>query len=210
MLCALMVCPGSVVLAAGKQGAPAYYRYENDQGRKVMTQTMPPQFVHKGYEILNAKGRVIGVVPRALTDEELKALSAEEEAKLSRQEQMVRDKKLLSIFSSPEDAVRARDRKLEAIDVYINVTRGNINKLQADYNDAQSRAAERERAGQEVQDFLVEKMDSLGRQIEQAEESIKEKQAEKVGIRKEYQKDIDRLEYLVELRAKAAAEQGHP
>ncbi len=199
----IVICMSIGLISCSSLWASNYYRYENDEGRKVMTQTMPPQFVHKGYEILNEKGRVLEVVPRALTDEERAALSLQEKSRLDAEAQVAHDKQLLTIFSGPEDAERARDRKLEAIDAYINVTRGNILKLQGDFNEAQAQAATRERAGQAVPDFLLEKMDSLQRQIDQAEESIEEKEQEKVEISDEYQKDIDRLKYLVELRKKA-------
>ncbi len=180
------------------------YRYENDQGVMVINDTVPPEFVHKGYDVLNSSGRVIEHVPRALTAQELAAKSEEERAALDRTKQQEADKRLLTIFSGPADAERARDRKLEATDVYINVTRGNILKLQGDFNIAQSQAAERERAGQAVPAYLVESMDSLRRQIEQAEASIVEKEKEKVQITQEYAKDIERLRYLQEQRAKAA------
>ena len=121
-------------------------------------------------------------------------------------EQQERDKQLLAIFSSPKDAERALGRKLEAIDVYINVTKGNIAKLQGEFNSAQAQAAERERSGQEVPDFLISKMESFARQIREAEESIAEKEQEKVVIRKEYQKDIERLKYLMEQRQQAGSE----
>ena len=177
-----------------------FYRYENDEGRKVMTQTLPPEVVSRGYEVLNERGTVIKVVPRALTKEELAAQAEEERQKRLDAEQLERDKQLLTIFSSPKDAERARDRKLEAIDVYINVTKGNIAKLQNEYNAAQAQAAARERSGEQVPDYLVSKMDSFGRQIRRAEESIAEKEQEKISIREEYQEDIDRLKYLMDKR----------
>lgn len=177
-----------------------FYRYENDEGRKVMTQTLPPEVVSRGYEILNERGTVIQVVPRALTKEELAAQAEEERQKRLDAEQLERDKQLLAIFSSPKDAERARDRKLEAIDVYINVTKGNISKLRSEYDTAQAQAAAKERSGEQVPDYLVSKMDSFGRQIRRAEESIAEKEQEKVSIRDEYQQDIDRLKYLMNKR----------
>ena len=90
--------------------------------------------------------------------------------------------------------------------MYINVTRGNINKLRGDYNNAQAQAAQKERAGHAVPEFLVTKMDNFQRQISEAEASIVEKENEKEMIRKEYAKDIDRLRYLVEQRKKAQQE----
>lgn len=182
------------------------YRYENDQGVMVINDTVPPEFVHKGYDIISPKGRLIERVPRALTPEELAAKSAEDRAALDRAKQAEADKKLLTIFSSAADAERARDRKIEAIDVNINVTRGNILKLQGDFNTAQAQAAERERAGQKVPEYLVKNMDSLRRQIESAEASIIEREMEKEVIRKEYQKDIERLRYLLEQRGQASGQ----
>lgn len=194
----LMVCTSTL--------AANLYRYENDQGVMVINDTVPPEFVHKGYDIISPKGRLIERVPRALTPEELAAKSAEDRAALDRAKQAEADKKLLTIFSSAADAERARDRKIEAIDVNINVTRGNILKLQGDFNTAQAQAAERERAGQKVPEYLVENMDSLRRQIESAEASIIEREMEKEVIRKEYQNDIERLRYLLEQRGQASGQ----
>lgn len=197
---------GSIVLL-GHQSVQAatYYRYIDDNGRKVMVQTLPPEVVSRGYEVLNERGAVVEVVPRALTEEELAAKAAAEAEELARLEQLEKDKKLLEIFSSPLDAERARDRKLEAIDVYIKVTQGNIAKLRDEYNAAQAQAATAERSGREVPDYLVSKMDSFSRQIRKAEESIVEKEQEKISISAEYQEDIDRLKYLMDLKQKASS-----
>lgn len=186
-----------LMLLAAPVFAANMYRYENDQGVMVINHTVPPEFVHKGYDVLSSSGRLLQRVPRALTPDELAARSIEEQAAMDRVRQEQADKKLLTIFSKPEDAERARDRKMEALDVYINVTRGNIIKLQGDFDNAQSQAAQRERAGQEVPEYLVQNMDSLRRQIEQAEASIVEKEQEKEVIRAEYAKDIERLRVLL-------------
>lgn len=188
--------------STGSVLASNLYRYENEQGIKVMTQTMPPQFVDKGYEVLNSSGRVIKVVPPALTAEELAAQSEEERQKRLSVEQKEKDKKLLSIFSHPSDAERARDRKLEALDGYIGLTRGNILKLKGDYDQLQERAAQMERGGKEVPEHLLENLSSVQRQIRQSEESIKEKEREKEVISQAYQKDIDRLQFLIDQREK--------
>lgn len=195
-----------LMMASASAVAANLYRYENDQGVMVINDTVPPEFVHKGYDIISPKGRLIERIPRALTPEELAAKSAEDRAALDRAKQAEADKKLLTIFSSAADAERARDRKIEAIDVNINVTRGNILKLQGDFNTAQAQAAERERAGQTVPAYLVENMDSLRRQIETAEASIIEREQEKEVIRKEYQKDIERLRYLLQQRGQTSGQ----
>lgn len=203
MLLAVLVCIDAVA-------ATRMYRYENAQGVKVIDYQVPPEYVGKGYEVLNSQGRVIEVVPRALTQAELAAKSKQDQQKLDKVRQAEEDKKLLTIFSSPADAERARDRKLEAIDAYINITKGNILKLKNDFTYTQSQAAERERAGQTVPDFQLEKIESLQRQMDQAEESIQEKEKEKIVIRAEYAKHIDRLRELMKQRDASPQEPASP
>lgn len=200
----------AVMVWADAVAAVRMYRYENAQGVKVIDYQVPPEFVGKGYEVLNSQGRVIEVVPRALTQAELAAKSKQDQQKLDQARQAEEDKKLLTIFSSPADAERARDRKLEAIDAYINITKGNILKLKDDFNYTQGQAAERERAGQAVPDFQLEKIESLQRQISQAEEAIQEKEKEKIVIRAEYGKHIERLRELKQLRDASLEEPASP
>jgi len=190
----------AVLVGTDAMAAVRMYRYENAQGVKVIDYQVPPEYVSKGYEVLNSQGRVIEVVPRSLTPQELMAKIKDEKRKLDEARQAEEDKKLLTIFSSPADAERARDRKLEAIDAYINITKGNILKLKNDFTFTQAQAAERERAGQAVPDFQLKKIESLQRQIDQAEEAIQDKEKEKVVIRAEYGKHIERLRELKQRR----------
>jgi len=59
------------------------YRYTDENGTVVLNrQGVPPQYVNNGYQVLNDYGRVIKVVPRAPTPEEL----AEQQAEQKRRE----------------------------------------------------------------------------------------------------------------------------
>ncbi|MDX1692162.1 MAG: DUF4124 domain-containing protein, partial [Ketobacteraceae bacterium] len=153
------------------------------------------------YDILGSDGRVIKTIPRALTEEELQALEEKKQSKEEMLEEKARqeaaDKKLLTIFSSPKDAERARDRKIEALDVLISVNRGNIVRLQSEYDQAQQEAAKLERSGKSVPEHLIEKMDRIERQIRKLQETIDEKEREKQEVREQYARDIERLKYLM-------------
>lgn len=191
----------SLLFAAASVAGTRYYRYENDAGVKVIRDTIPPEVIYKGYDILGADGRLIKRVPRALTEAELKELEQKKENKeqmaVEAAKQKAADEKLLTIFSNPQDAERARERKIEALDVLISVNRGNIVRLQSEYDQAQQQAAARERAGKKVPEHLIEKMERVERQINKLEETIKEKEQEKEVVREQYAKDIERLKYLM-------------
>ncbi|MCG8316255.1 MAG: hypothetical protein MI976_23850, partial [Pseudomonadales bacterium] len=137
----------------------------------------------------------------ALTEDEINALSEDKKAQAQAAAQAAvqaeADRKLLTIFSTPQDAERARDRKIEALEVLISVNRGNIVRLKSEYDQSQQMAATKERAGQAVPHHLVDKMDRVLRQIEKLEASIAEKEAEKIVVREECAKDIERLKQLM-------------
>ena len=47
------------------------YRYKNDFGGTVVDWHVPAAYAGRGYEVLNAQGEVVEVVPRQLSAEEL-------------------------------------------------------------------------------------------------------------------------------------------
>ena len=55
---------------ASTAGAAELYRYINDKGVTVLDRSVPPQYVGRGYEVLDKDGRVKQVIPAALSPEE--------------------------------------------------------------------------------------------------------------------------------------------
>ncbi|RYD89265.1 MAG: hypothetical protein EOP50_17790, partial [Sphingobacteriales bacterium] len=126
-----------------KEERAAYYRYVNDQGVKVMDHSIPPAFSQRGYEVLNSVGRVIKVVPPALTEQDIKALEARQAIK-EEYEQLSRR------YSSTLDIEEAKLRQLERLDANIALVRGNINSLKRQIDGIGTKAAEFERAAKPV------------------------------------------------------------
>jgi len=85
-------------------------------------QGVPPQYVDKGYQVLNEHGRVIKVVPRAPTPEEIQQKQAEQ----ARREY---DARLLRLYSSPEDVSRAKQSKLREFDALIEKTQSQLSPI---------------------------------------------------------------------------------
>ncbi|MFP8913721.1 DUF4124 domain-containing protein, partial [Pseudomonas aeruginosa] len=69
-------------LSFGAQAAPGgaveLYRYVNDKGVVVLDrQVVPPQYIGKGYQVINDQDRVSGTVPPAATSKELRQHKAD-------------------------------------------------------------------------------------------------------------------------------------
>ena len=135
-------------------GATELYRYTDDQGVTVLgRQGVPPEFIGKGYEVLNDQGRVIKVIPPAPSAEEMQRLLTDKARANS-------DAQLLRLYSSPEDIDRARDRKLAELDGLIGVARSNLQSARLQQDNLQSQAADHERVGGAVPEHLLAQIDN--------------------------------------------------
>lgn len=144
-----------IMLLPALAGAGELYRYLNDKGVVVLDrQGVPPQYIGKGYEVLDDQGRLLRTIAPAPTAEERERLN---QAKL----QANSDMQLLRLYSSLEDVDRARERKLTELDAAIAAARGNLQALRTQQANFQSQAAEQERAGRAVPESLLVQISNL-------------------------------------------------
>ncbi|MEE4191047.1 MAG: hypothetical protein V2I66_05685 [Halieaceae bacterium] len=202
-LMALMVGLALAVSVSAARGSDYLYRYVNDDGVTVINYSIPPEFVHKGYEILNSDGSVHKVVPRSLTDEELAdqsgeayqaRVAAEEEERLRKW-----DESLLLRYSSIEDIEAARDRALGELKIRISILRSNVRSLKSQVESNQERAADVERRGEKVPVELVAVIDGLRSEITETERAIEDRTREMEVVREGFQRDIDRFALLLDI-----------
>lgn len=134
------------------------YRYVDDKGVVVLERLgVPPQYIGRGYEVLNDQGRVIQVVPPAPSAQERQRL-------LEAKARAGSDAQLLRLYASVEDVERAEKRRLSELDSIMGITRGNLQSLRAQQANLQSQAAAHERAGRQVPELLLTQIDNLSRE----------------------------------------------
>ena len=129
--------------------AAQLYRYKNEQGNFVLNQTIPAEFVSKGYDILNDKGRVLQHIAPALTPEQISirdAQVAKEEQRLAeKQKQDTFDQELKQLYSHPNDAVRILKRRVQDIQSVIQIKKRKIESAQSQILNEETDAAARKR-----------------------------------------------------------------
>ncbi|MGX5217053.1 MULTISPECIES: DUF4124 domain-containing protein [Pseudomonas] len=144
--CLLSLC---LLLSVTANAGDLLYRYTDSKGGIVISrQGVPPEFISKGYDILNDQGRVVQVIAPAPTLEERQRL-LKEKARASSDAQLKR------LYSSPEDIDRARDRKLAELDGVISVARSNLQSVRTQQANYQAQAADFERSGRDVPESLL-------------------------------------------------------
>ncbi|MCI3943043.1 hypothetical protein K0038_00031 [Pseudomonas syringae] len=168
------------------------YRYVDSRGVTVIdTQGVPPDYVAKGYEVLNGRGRVIQAVPPAPTAEQIRQTEAA-------QRQSAADAQLLSVYNSVEEVDRVKARRLAELDALVGVAQGNIQGLAAQQRNLQGQAAELERAGRPVPQTLVDQLNDLRDQQQKLQADIAGHQAARVKAEAGFAVDRARVQRLTQ------------
>ncbi len=172
------------------------YRYVDKSGQMVISNTVPQEASTRGYDILNAQGRVIETVAPAPTEADLAERAARKAREKTAQKQLLNDTKLLRRYSHPDDVVRAMHRKLNEMQSLSQLKQGNISVIVNQLNEEQSRAADMERSGREIPEAALSKIDRLQSQVRDIEREIAIQNSEVELLRKQFIRDIRRLEEI--------------
>lgn len=167
------------------------YRYVNRQGVVVLDrQGVPPEYVGNGYEVLNEQGRVLRVVPRAPTIEELR-----ERAAAARQAQA--DLQLRQRYASLSDLEQTRAQRLRDLDSFVGVNRANLQSVNGQLRGLERQAAERQRAGQALPAPLLQKIEDLRLERSRLDGELRRLDGVRENVEAEFAADRARLEQLL-------------
>lgn len=185
-------CLAVLLAVAAPAGAAEYYRYVDTNGITVISrQGVPANVIGNGYEVINEHGRVVRVVPRALTAEEHRQLQAEKE-------QAEIDRQLLRLYSQVVDVERAEERKQMEIDAFIGLVRRNISDLNEDKAALLREAGNHERSGREVPADLLDKIAALEQRERGYFQEIERYQELKQTVAADFAADRQRVSELLQ------------
>ncbi|SDT07752.1 protein of unknown function [Halopseudomonas xinjiangensis] len=170
------------------------YRYVDDRGTTVLDSRVPAEFVSRGYEVLDAQGRVKQVIPAAPTREEREATRR---ARADQERQRASDATLLRLYSSPTDLDRAHQRQITQIENLITTTEGNIAALRDQRDELQARAAAQERAGRQVDPQLISELSGVDAEVLRLQRMIASKRDEIIDVNQAFARQRDRLVALI-------------
>lgn len=183
--------------------AEKLYRWVDEDGNVHFSDKIPPDSVKQERTILDKRGMAIDTVDAAKTPEEI-AREAELDRLRKEKERLIEERRaadmvLLRTFRSVDDMVLARDGKIAAIDLLIQVAESNIRQLKNKLNNMQEQAAGLERAGQPVPKNLRESIDAARSSLRDTYAAILRHEDAKTEIRTKYNADIERFQTLKHL-----------
>lgn len=191
-------------LSIPSAGVAAFKCWTNKQGVRECGNAVPPEYSQQRTTTKNDRGLTVNVQDRAKTKEEKEkeATAREEEEKRlaeekrRQEEQAKKDRVLLATFTTEQDIINSRDRKLGAIEGIIEVTEASAAKLEEKLALDQKRAADLERGGKEVPADLTGDIETKERQIARKHAYAAAKRAEQEELKRRYEADLIRFREL--------------
>ncbi|TLY49849.1 MAG: DUF4124 domain-containing protein [Gammaproteobacteria bacterium] len=189
-------------LTANAQGITRY-KWKDAQGAVQFTDTLPPEALQSGYDVVDSQGMVVKHVDRARTAEEHKAdadaAAVAAAAKQRADDQARTDQQLLLAYSTESELVTAQQGHLAAIDQSIKTVRASQIDQEKSLSEQTAHAATFERDGKPVPVAVKQQIETLRKSIADQTAFIARKQAERANIVKNAE---DELAHYRSLRAK--------
>jgi hypothetical protein len=201
-----------LALMWGSTAQAKLYRWVDDDGNVFYSDKVPPSQSKKERAVLDKHGMKVEVVEEAKSEQELK-LEHQRKMELERlrreqqrliAEQEAKDRILLRTFSSEEDITLARDNRLNALDVSIQILKSNVQRAKNQLAFLQKDAANKERQGQKVDKGLREDIERYRNKLKVHYGDIIAKEQEKEEIFASYGKDMERFRSLKDIQEPVA------
>ena len=190
----------AMLLVSVSTQADNLYRYKNDVGGTVVDWRVPPEFAGRGYEVLNAQGQVVEVVPRQLSSGELQnkdlVKRLQQEATLERARLAKWDKFLLLRYSTVEDIDAARDRALRDLKIRLSILASNQRTARNRLESVLARVADMERRGDVPLEQDLDAIAALRADIANTGRAIKEREAQVLEVTDSFDEDRSRFVQL--------------
>lgn len=167
-----------------------FYRYTTSDGRKVVSQTIPPQYIRNGYELLTISGEILKVVPPAPPEADAERVA--KERKVAKERARL-DLELRRTYSSVKDIESAKTRNLQELVNNINILQANLTSVKKQSQVQEQHAASIERSGKTVSDEVLRNITTLRNEERDLNAQIKQRQIEYDNAAAKYDQDKARF-----------------
>jgi hypothetical protein len=212
LLCSIGALLLGGLLASGDAAAKVY-RWVDENGEVHYSESLPPDYQDKGFDVLNQEG-IVTDENQKLTPEPRPELPSDKQKKelprdasglprpkalYSEAEMQQRmDNFLMLRYESEQEILDAMEVEIKQLNYDRRLLEGSRASLNNAYRGQIRVAGERQRAGLEVEPATIKEISSLSRALAKNTHSLDGLQEREDTIRAEFDKQLERYRYLVE------------
>jgi len=180
----LLVCLlGGLLIAAQAAHAANLFRFKDENGRLVLSHTIPSERVKDGYDVVDAYGNLIERVPPQLDPEEY-ARKLEQDKRRTACEDMRGD--VRRRYQQASDIEDALQNTLASIDRAITNAQANLALVTSQREALEAEAAQVDVSGQPVPRTLLDNIERAKAQEVNLQGSIDKLYGDKIAARERY------------------------
>jgi hypothetical protein len=202
--CTLCVCVLLAPLGLAAPGSPpagpgrTLYKWVDSDGVTHYGDHIPPEYANQEQHVLNSRGIEVSHTDALKTGEQL---TIEEQKKTDAEQRALRDKNLLSTYSSVQEIERLRDQRLTLLADQIKVTNqfleqldGRMKKLRAD--SMRFRPYSSDPKAPPMPDQTAEDLVRVSSDVRTQMLNLKQKRSDEASMSIQFESDIDRFKEL--------------
>ena len=182
-----------LVLVGTSAYAANLFRFKDENGRLVLSHTIPSERVKYGYDIVDSYGTLIQRVEPQLSEQAYQAKLEHEKA--VRQCEKMRDR-VRKLYQFESDIDYAEEQGLESIDQAIANIRANLNVATTQRQEFEARAAQMDIAGRNIPNMLLDNIERAKLQEKTFTAEIEKRFGDKLTLRKTHA--YDRQVFMLE------------
>jgi hypothetical protein len=194
------------------------YRWVDEDGNVHYTESVPPEHRDSGHDVLNDQGLVVGenqrLTPQKTEDDKSEEeIKAEEASELPRdssglprpkplyteaEKQQRMDNFLMLRYESEQEITDAMDVEIKQLNYDRRLIEGSQASIMEAWRGEIHEAANRQRAGQSVDDGVQKKITRLQSELTQNNRELAALTAREEKIRADFQAQLERYRFLLE------------
>lgn len=185
---------------AGDNTPTTHYRWHDAQGGLHYSDSIPPDAVRFGYDIVDDNGLLVRHIDREKTPQERAAAEAEvaraAAAKRAASQQALADQQLLAAYSNEAELRETHKARLAQMQQNINTTQSNLRSQEQNLADLLAHAAELERSGKPVPAELRKRLADQRKTVADERNEIAHLQNEREATAKRQDAELQRYRSL--------------
>lgn len=202
LLCAstvALLCLGTAA-AAGDNTPAFHYRWHDAQGGLHYSDSIPPEAVPLGYDIVDGNGLLVRHVDREKTPAERAAAEAAAAkaaaAKRAADAQALADRQLLAAYPNEAELREAHQAKLAQMQQSIDTTQSNLRNQEQNLTELLAHAADLERSGKPVPPELRKRLADQRESVADERNEVARLQSERQDMAKQLDAELQRYRML--------------